>query len=189
MESAPRVPGDKDRLINKIREQQLTATLAYGSHLPVLRWAVEKTKGPIFEMGAGLFSTPYLVATGRTLVTYELDPEWTKRIKLMVGSSPNHSWTKKTPTQYFSVAFLDGGTEESWLKDRRKMFDAIRADVFLVHDLAPHLFSEDDRPWHGADKRYEYQAWYKPTAGDPATWITSYVPIVGLPESVKDYGW
>jgi hypothetical protein len=189
MESAPRAPGDKDRLINEIREQQLTATLAYGSHMPALRWAVERTEGPIFEMGAGLFSTPYLVSTGRELVTYELDPKWKERIKVLVGESPTHTWTDKAPYRHFPVAFLDGGTDESWLKDRRDMFNIIKADIILVHDLAPHLFSEDTRPWHGAEKRFEYQAWYKPTVGDPATWITSDFPIVGLPESTKDYGW
>lgn len=174
---------------SKVREEQLTATLAYGSHLGALRWAVERTEGPIFEMGAGLFSTPYLSATGRELVTYELDPEWERRIKMMVGEHSWHTWTVKAPVRQFSVAFLDGGTEESWLKDRRDMFNITKADIILVHDLSPHLFSEDTRPWHGAEKRFKHQAWYKPTVGDPATWITSDLPLEGLPESTTEYGW
>jgi len=153
----------------------------YGSHLPALRWAIERSEGPVFEMGAGFHSTPYLVSTRRELVTHELDPEWEENIKQRVGTHRRHVWTREPPIRYFSVAFLDGGRDSDWLTDRREMFNAIKADTILVHDIAPHLFSEDWRPWYGADKRFEYQAWYTPE-GLPATWITSAFPISNLPD-------
>lgn len=149
----------------------ISETEGYGSHLPALRWAVENTDGPIFEMGAGLYSTPYLVSVERPLVTYELDDEWGDHVRDIVGVHDWHDWTTVRPWDHFSLAFLDGGTDETWLTDRREMFDAIDADLILIHDLAPHLFCESDRPWHGADGRFEHSAWYTPE-GHPATWLT-----------------
>jgi len=157
---------------------QISNSPAYGSHLPALEWAVEQTEGPIFEMGAGLWSTPFLVGTGRPLVTYELNQEWARHVKDIARGSL-HTWITEAPGQHFGLAFLDGGTDESWLVDRREMFDMISADIILVHDLASHLFCEPWRPWHGADRRFGTQGWYVPE-GNPATWATSnHVPVTG----------
>lgn len=150
----------------------LSTSVGYGSHMPVLEWLVPQTSGRIFEMGAGLYSTPYLFGTKREIVTYELDPAWEDHIRGEVGLSARHTWTDEMPEGHFSVAFLDGGTDASWLTDRREMFDGVDADFFVVHDLSPHLFCEDWRPWYGADKRYKNNAWFEPLA-QPFTWIAS----------------
>ena len=53
-----------------------------GSHLPVLIKLFYSTKGPVLELGCGLFSTVFLfwacVASQRRLVTYENNPEFFK---------------------------------------------------------------------------------------------------------------
>lgn len=161
---------------------RISEDIGYGSHFPVLKWAVERTNGAIFEMGAGLYSTPYLASTGRPIVTHELDKDWLKKVQEPLGTRMywNHEWVTEPPIQYFAVALIDGGRDESWLIDRREMFDAIDAEFILVHDLAPHLFCEDWRPWYGADKRFKYQTWYTPE-GQPATWITSNSSLEGVP--------
>ena len=52
----------------------------YGTHLPCLIKAMEKTTGDVLEMGMGIFSTPYLhyqcILTNRRLTSYENDKSW-----------------------------------------------------------------------------------------------------------------
>src|SRR3989304_6533597 len=52
----------------------------YGTHLPALIKAMEKTTGDVLEMGMGIFSTPYLhyqcMLSKRKLVSYENYPNW-----------------------------------------------------------------------------------------------------------------
>ncbi len=54
--------------------------LKYGSHLPVLMAAVQKTSGDILELGCGVFSTPYLhsvsVLEKRQVLTVDNDRQW-----------------------------------------------------------------------------------------------------------------
>ncbi len=52
----------------------------YGTHLPCLIKAMEKTKGDVLELGIGVFSTPYLhykcILQKRKLVSYENYKPW-----------------------------------------------------------------------------------------------------------------
>ena len=52
----------------------------YGTHLPALIKAMERTKGDVLELGTGVFSTPYLhykcMLDNRKLVSYENYKEW-----------------------------------------------------------------------------------------------------------------
>lgn len=51
-----------------------------GSHLPALIAAVNRTSGPIWEFGSGMYSTPYLHwvchAHKRRLITFEFQEKW-----------------------------------------------------------------------------------------------------------------
>jgi len=53
----------------------------YGTHLPCLIKAMEKTTGDVLELGMGVFSTPYLhyqcILSNRHLVSYENCQPWT----------------------------------------------------------------------------------------------------------------
>src|SRR3990172_8056396 len=52
----------------------------YGTHLPALIKAMEKTDGEVLELGMGIFSTPYLhyqcLLSKRKLVSYENYKAW-----------------------------------------------------------------------------------------------------------------
>ena len=52
----------------------------YGTHLAPLIRAMERTTGPVLELGVGFFSTPYLhyacQSTGRHLTSYETSKTW-----------------------------------------------------------------------------------------------------------------
>jgi hypothetical protein len=66
-------------LLNKMA-YKMNVSGRYGTHLPCLIKAMEKSYGDVLEMGMGLFSTPYLhykcMLTGRKLVSYENSKEW-----------------------------------------------------------------------------------------------------------------
>lgn len=55
-------------------------SIKYGSHLPVLTKIVGMTKGPILELGIGLYSTPFLhwacSPTKRKLTSYDSAEGW-----------------------------------------------------------------------------------------------------------------
>jgi len=59
---------------------KLNVSLNYGTHLPALIKAMEKTTGNVLELGTGLFSTPYLhykcILDNRKLVSYENFKSW-----------------------------------------------------------------------------------------------------------------
>lgn len=109
-----------------------TADPAVGSFMPGLRWAVEHTEGPILELGAGYFSTPYLVSTGRPFLSYEFDPEWRALFKnrfpelVIVGNAED------IPFGDWSVVLIDC---EGW--ERQNFYNRFRGktEVFVIHDV------------------------------------------------------
>jgi len=60
--------------------KRLPVSLNYATHLPALLQACLKTRGPILELGVGIFSTPVLhwlcALRGRRLVTIDNDRDW-----------------------------------------------------------------------------------------------------------------
>ena len=109
------------------------ADSAVGSFLPGLQWAVEATTGPILELGAGYFSTQYLWATGRPVVTYEHDPEWAELIRENVPGLFAELVTdfEDVPIQDWAVVLVDG---YGWT--RLELFDAVapRTEILVCHD-------------------------------------------------------
>lgn len=61
---------------------RMNVSINYGTHLGILISAIEKTTGPILELGMGVFSTPYLhyasVLNNRKVVSYENFEAWAK---------------------------------------------------------------------------------------------------------------
>jgi hypothetical protein len=110
-----------------------TADPKVGSFMPGLRWAVEHTTGPILELGAGYFSTPYLWGTLRPVVTYEHDSEWATLIEENVPGLFATLVTEfeDVPVQNWAVVLVDG---YGW--DRARLFEQLkpRTTVFVVHD-------------------------------------------------------
>jgi hypothetical protein len=119
-----------------------------GSFMPAFRWVVERTDGPILELGGGYFSTPFLAEqhrSGRLVCTYEFDASWAEQLRARFP----HRITDVLPQGHWSVVLVDC---EGW--SRLPYFRALapRADVFVVHD------SQD--PWipEGEYERYTYRA-------------------------------
>lgn len=106
----------------------------YGSHLPMLRRAVEATTGPILELGCGIFSTPYLASTGREVVSVEANPKWLARMRERYAR-PHHRFVDAVPAEgTFAVALVDHEPDR-----RAPDIEALRGRVriFVVHDVEP----------------------------------------------------
>jgi len=119
------------------------------SHIPLLLKYSEITKGPILELGAGLFSTPLLhwicAESERPLLTYEHNKEWFETARRF--RARNHlvrfvkNWDEIDLTEIppninknysrWDLAFIDHEGD-------RRMVDAIRlksaAEYIILHD-------------------------------------------------------
>jgi hypothetical protein len=110
-----------------------TANPAVGSFMPYLRWAVERTTGPVLELGGGYFSSPYLhelFTGGRPACTYEYDPKWAHELGLRFNQPITSHFDTVAPLEW-DVVLVDC---EGW--NRREFLEALRAktQVFVVHD-------------------------------------------------------
>jgi hypothetical protein len=115
---------------------------AVGSFLPWLIAAAAATDGPILELGAGHFSTPWLASyaaeTKREVWTYEYDSVWAeaaRRINPNVAEKPS-----EIPDRQWSVVLVDC---EGWT--RRAFVYKLRArtEVFVIHDSQDPWVPED----------------------------------------------
>lgn len=96
----------------------------WGSHLPYLKAAAELVPGPVLEVGAGLYSTPFVAQRAST--TVETDPKWADWAK-----SQGAEVRPELPQGHYAVALIDG-PEDS----RTEAIEALRGrvSVFVVHD-------------------------------------------------------
>ena len=122
---------------------------AYTTHMPMLIKAVQLTKGPVMELGSGLFSTPLLhwlcKKDSRKLVTYENMLEYYPFARQF--RSRNHhvrlidSWDKIDVETHWSVVMIDHKPAE------RRAIDAIRlrdkADYIVLHDTERSVYGYD----------------------------------------------
>lgn len=121
----------------------MNVSLKYGTHLPALIKAFEKTDGDCLELGTGVFSTPYLhyacTLSKRKLVSYENFKEW-------------YEFMRTYENEYHKVNFVekytDAPIDKSWgfvlidqTPDSSRSEEAIRlkdsAKYIIVHDSNP----------------------------------------------------
>ncbi len=116
----------------------------YTTHMPIVIKLVQMTRGPVLELGSGVFSTPLLhwlcAESRRRLETYEDEKEFISFASKF--RSRNHriflveDWDKIDISRHWDVALIDHVTY-------RRSTDAIRlkdnADYIILHD------SETDR--------------------------------------------
>ena len=109
----------------------------YATHLPLLVACVAHTKGPVLELGCGLYSTPLLHALclDRQLTSLESNVKWYERfvrfktanhrieVGLDLGSLPNQQW---------SVVLVDQQPPNARVLSIIKLRS--RVELFVVHD-------------------------------------------------------
>ena len=139
----------------------------FGSHLPVLRWLLEVTDGPILEVGGGKYSTPLFSQSGRELVTVEEEPKWRDEMALYHRGVV----TDTIPTEgSYSIVFIDHEPESI----RRQALDSLegRYEVAVVHDV-----------WKPGDARQRYPGIWTP-APEGAWWFYPRPAVLGPPTMV-----
>lgn len=144
----------------------------FATHLPLLAWAVQHTKGPVLEFGAGEYSTPLLdvLTEGRAVITLESDAIWAGRIGALVRN-PRHvvihveDWgacplPEAVPDRWerWSVVLIDHAPSKRRKIDLERMRNL--ADLIVVHDTEPKTpydfqdilatfpYRHDDKRWH-----------------------------------------
>ena len=123
----------------------MNVSLAYGTHLPCLMKAVEKTDGDILELGTGIFSTPYLRYTAmlqnRKLVSRENFKPWYDFMLKYWKPNDNHRIE-------FVEDYGDCPTYKNWdivLIDQTP--DSSRAEEAIrLKDLAKYIIVHDSNP-------------------------------------------
>lgn len=145
--------------------------IGWGSHLPVLMKMIVHTRGPVLEVGGGLFSTPYLhyacKRDGRELTTLENDPRFYKFL-----SKYDHdvrfveNWDDVEIDKY-SFIFFDHAPAERRVVDIARWKD--NADFLVVHDT--ELVHEKEYNYKSIYPLFKYH--YKYRAEYPHTSVLS----------------
>lgn len=115
--------------------------------------AVQLTKGPVLELGAGVFSTPLLhwlcAEERRPLVTYESDPEYYRFARKFLSRTHRavliDNWNNIDTQTYWSVVLIDQNTNRGDTAILLKN----SADFIILHD------SEEEK-LYGYDKVYPH---------------------------------
>lgn len=133
-----------------------------GSHLPILIKALEISKGPILELGTGLFSTPYLhwacFNEKRKLVSYENKKRffdfWDYNDEREKNNDYSYhkvnfveNWDDLDLSEHWGVVFIDHNPGPRRRDEMIKV--SINADYIIVHD------SDDKNDWY-----YKYSEYF-----------------------------
>ena len=112
----------------------------WGTHLPVLMRAMALTDGPVLELGAGLYSTPYLhwacFPSKRKLVSYDNDPKYFSYTNSYAEDFHEvilvSNWDDIDIEKPWDVVLVDHGPAERRIEEIRKL--APYAKYIIVHD-------------------------------------------------------
>ena len=113
----------------------------YSSHIPILIKIFEMSKGPVLEMGSGIFSTPLLhwlcLETKRKLVTYENYVEHYEMNKVFASDTHEIIFTNdwdsiKIDDTHWGMAFIDHEPTQRRVIDIKRLKD--NTDFVVVHD-------------------------------------------------------
>lgn len=126
--------------------KQMNVSLAYGTHLPALIKAVEKTTGDILELGTGIFSTPYLrymaMLYNRQVFSVENYKEWYDFMLKYWEPNKNHhiyfvdDYSKTSiNVPLWDVVLIDQTPDSSRAEEIIRLKD--RAKYIIIHDSNP----------------------------------------------------
>lgn len=128
---------------------------SWATHLPMLVRCVAYHRGPILEMGCGLYSTPVLHAMSHglqvPLTSIERNPEWgkpfTKYVSplhdVIIDNTPNkHLQSLLDHGEYFHVALVDHSP--AVLRAQAVKMLANKCDLIVCHDSEHRLYDYED---------------------------------------------
>jgi hypothetical protein len=161
----------------------------FGSHLPILLWAINATGGPVdpatpasvryefpraLEIGTGWYSTAVIQSIGGESV--ETEEPFADYIRQFYPGVVHVS--KWVPDRWYRFAFVDAAEHEHrsrWVSTLSEL-----TDLVLVHDAEAQWWES-----LGYEEMTHYFPYWKVWEGAaPRTLILSNDPIDNLPESV-----
>lgn len=113
----------------------------YGTHLPVLMAALERTSGAVLELGVGAFSTPYLhwacAFARRPLLSVESVGDYAEWAKWYAGGlhevlAVDSFDTAPLEARFWDVALVDHSPSERRAVDVRRLANNCR--FVILHD-------------------------------------------------------
>lgn len=121
---------------------RVTVSLNYATHLPALMRAVERTTGPVLELGMGVFSTPYLhykcLLQNRYLLSVDNDASW---VDMFLDASYYHArhnintcqdWDQAIIEEAWDVALIDHSPGSRRVIDIKRLANSAR--YIVLHD-------------------------------------------------------
>lgn len=124
----------------------------YGTHLPALIKAMEKTTGDVLELGMGVFSTPFLhyqcLLQNRKLVSYENFEEWMNFFVKYRYRNENHEinfvekYEDAPIDKPWDVVLIDQTPDSSRIIEIKRL--ANLAKYIIIHDSG----EENERNYH-----------------------------------------
>ncbi len=150
----------------------LAASKAYSTHNPFLIEYVQKTTGPVLELGSGVFSTPLLhwLCRNRDLYTYENNPEYYHFARKFRSKfhriRPIDKWEDLKPDKHYSIVFIDFSAKGSIKRGEMAIRFKDHADFIILHDTEPPREKEYgyDKVW----KHFRYRRDWK----ECSTWTS-----------------
>lgn len=147
----------------------------YGTHLPALMAAVERTNGPIVEFGCGYYSTlvlhEFCRQSKRRLVSAETDMEWLNKF---INLRDDYSWHEfyhvtdwdvfqrdiiRTSSVLWGVAFVDHKPGERRAVDIQLLRQHAR--LIVVHDTETDFGTGADYKYEPEFQRFAFRTDYK----------------------------
>ena len=142
--------------------KKMFVSLAYGSHLPCLIKAVEKTGGDILEFGTGIFSTPYLryvaMLQDRLLVSVENFKPWYDFMLKYYENSAYHEMVFVENYADFDIGIpvrLNGQRDRWGIVLIDQTPDSSRAEeIIRLKDKAEYIVIHDSNPSNDRVTKY-----------------------------------
>jgi len=145
--------------------------------MPVLIKAIQSSKGPVLELGTGLYSTPLMhwlcFDEKRPLVSYEHDPKYFKYNHQYTADFHKvilvEEWSKiNINDTFWSVVLIDTDADGSVRKEMVKTV-ANNAQYIVMHDTNPYL----DSHYHYSEVFPLFKFRFNYTKASPNTSIVS----------------
>lgn len=118
---------------------------AYSTHLPVLATLVANVSGPVWELGAGDYSTPLLhlmCGNLRKLITFESDPAYLEKYQHLQTKMHAHVHVKDWSTMVWEEWVATAGRPSIILVDHEPIYRRM-AEVCRLRDTATYLVIHD----------------------------------------------
>jgi len=132
----------------------MNVSMRYSTFLPMLLVALERTRGDVLELGAGVFSSPVLhwlcEKQKRNLLTIESDRGWFKFTRQYLRSQHHNfiyvsNWDEATThiNKEWDVALIDHSPSGRRI-----------TEIKQLANLAKYLVVHDSEPWKEKEFRY-----------------------------------